>query len=103
MNIIKRLKKNTVGTDYFVGDIHGCYDLLMNRLAEIKFDTKKDRLISVGDLVDRGPDSIKCLGLLNETWFHAVMGNHEEMMYSVLNRLFPSSTYIKKWRRLVSK
>ena len=42
--MIKKLKKNTVGTDYFVGDIHGCYEQLMEALAQIKFNANTDRL-----------------------------------------------------------
>lgn len=98
--MIKKLKKNTVGTDYFVGDIHGCYDKLMDKLSDIKFDFHKDRLISVGDLVDRGPDSVKCLNLLKEPWFHAVSGNHEDMMVSTFRCQWPSDNYMRnggKW------
>jgi len=71
---------NTKGTDYFVGDLHGCYDLLMGQLAAVDFDFNKDRLFSVGDLIDRGPHSRKCLDLLRMPWFHAVLGNHEEFL-----------------------
>ena len=38
------------------------------------------RLFSVGDLIDRGSDSMGCLELLDEPWFHAVRGNHEDML-----------------------
>lgn len=34
----------------------------------------------MGDLIDRGPDSIEVLGWLQEPWFHAVRGNHEQML-----------------------
>lgn len=78
--MLKTLPENTRGHDYFVGDIHGCYDELMRALDEAGFDPSRDRLISVGDLVDRGPDSKKCLELTREPWFHAVLGNHEDML-----------------------
>jgi len=67
---------NKKGLDYVVSDIHGCYDKLMNKLNSVNFDYSKDRLFSVGDLIDRGQDNLKCLGLLNEPWFFAVRGNH---------------------------
>ena len=67
------------GRLFVVGDIHGCYDLLMQQLERVQFNFEKDLLIAVGDLVDRGPDSLKCLHLLAEPWFKAVLGNHEEM------------------------
>lgn len=98
--MIKKLKKNTVGKDYFVGDIHGCYEQLMEALVKIKFNPDVDRLISVGDLVDRGLDSVKCLNLLKEPWFHAVSGNHEDMMIKSFRREWPTHNYIQnggKW------
>ncbi|OLF81902.1 hypothetical protein AWH63_10190 [Marinobacter sp. C18] len=72
------LSKNTEGRDFFVGDVHGQFDSLMGALDSVDFDREKDRLISVGDLCDRGPDSLKCLELLYEPWFYAVLGNHED-------------------------
>lgn len=77
---------NDKGRDFVVGDIHGCYEDLLQALTMLKFDGQVDRLFSVGDLVDRGPDSLKCANLVYETWFHAVKGNHEEMMYETLIR-----------------
>ncbi|XXD09157.1 protein-serine/threonine phosphatase [Klebsiella sp. R445] len=64
---------------WVVGDLHGCFSLLMARLRHLKFDPYQDLLISVGDLIDRGPQSAKCLGLLRCHWFLAVRGNHEQM------------------------
>lgn len=97
--MIKKLKNNTVGKDYFVGDIHGCYEQLMAALEKIKFNPDVDRLISVGDLVDRGPDSVKCLNLLKELWFHAVSGNHEDMMIKSFRFEWPTHNYIQNGGR----
>ncbi len=72
--------KNEYGDDYFVGDIHGELSQLLNALKQLKFDFTRDRLFSVGDIVDRGPDSLACLALLNKPWFFAVRGNHELML-----------------------
>ncbi len=63
-----------------MGDLHGCLELLRQHLRALRFDAGADRLFSVGDLADRGPDSLGCLRLLREPWFHAVRGNHEEML-----------------------
>jgi len=76
----RKFELNESGTDYFVGDLHGCYDQLMWQLKLVGFDGEVDRLFSVGDLIDRGPDSVKCLELLLKPWFFAVLGNHEAMM-----------------------
>jgi len=85
MNELQKFKRNESGADYVVGDIHGCYDILMNGLKSIGFNKTKDRLFSVGDLVDRGLDSFKCLSLPYEPWFFAVRGNHEILMHDALN------------------
>jgi len=74
------ISENTTGRDFAVGDIHGCYRLLMDQLTYVGFDQAQDRLFSVGDIIDRGPDSLKCLRLLQEPWFYMVRGNHEDMM-----------------------
>jgi len=71
---------NEKGRDFVVGDIHGHYDLLMEELSYEGFDAAQDRVFSVGDLIDRGPNSLACLKLLDCPWFYAVRGNHEQMM-----------------------
>jgi serine/threonine protein phosphatase 1 len=67
------------GKVFIIGDLHGCYDLLMTKLLEVSFDANKDTVISVGDLIDRGEQNIECLELLKQSWFHCVRGNHEDM------------------------
>jgi serine/threonine protein phosphatase 1 len=79
MSMIDRYARNAAGRDLIVGDIHGRYVDLDLQLQEVGFDGTKDRLFSVGDLVDRGPFSESVLGWLQEPWFHAVQGNHEQM------------------------
>ncbi|MDW7745155.1 metallophosphoesterase [Halomonas sp.] len=75
---------NIRGRDFFVGDIHGQYQLLRRALQGVAFNQSEDRLFCVGDLIDRGADSLDCLMLVFMPWFHAVMGNHEEMARSAL-------------------
>ncbi|UIW10311.1 serine/threonine protein phosphatase [Flyfo siphovirus Tbat2_3] len=71
---------------WVVGDLHGCYTNLMNRLDSICFDGTQDLLISVGDLIDRGAENVECLELLQRPWFKAVRGNHEQMMLDGLSQ-----------------
>lgn len=77
--MIESFKRNTAGRDLIVGDIHGCFGRLQTALDELGFDPECDRLFSVGDLVDRGPDSEAATEWLKKPWFHAVRGNHEQM------------------------
>lgn len=73
------LPENRQGCDYFVGDIHGAQDKLRAELDSIGFDYRNDRLIGVGDTLDRGEGSRHIWQLLEEPWFHSVRGNHENL------------------------
>lgn len=77
---IKRFEKNLVGKDYVVGDIHGTYSLLARELERLHFNPHRDRLFSVGDLVDRGPESPAALKWLDYPWFHPCRGNHDNFV-----------------------
>ena len=76
--LIKRFAKNTAGRDFAVGDIHGCFTKLQQALDGIGFDPAVDRLFSVGDLVDRGPECDMALEWLAKPWFLPVRGNHDD-------------------------
>jgi bis(5'-nucleosyl)-tetraphosphatase (symmetrical) len=64
---------------YAVGDVQGCLDPLKALLSKVDFNPSSDILISVGDLVNRGPQSLAtlryCMGLGNA--FKMVLGNHD--------------------------
>lgn len=69
-NKLKYLPANDKGRDFVVGDIHGCFDEVQYVLSKgVNFDPSVDRLISVGNLIDRGPASALCVDLLYEPWF----------------------------------
>ncbi|AHL33190.1 phosphoprotein phosphatase [Pseudomonas brassicacearum] len=76
---------NKEGRDFAVGDIHGHFKLLTKALDKVDFNTEVDRIFSVGDLIDRGPDSIDALNWLEKPWFHAVRGNHEHMLIECIS------------------
>ena len=70
---------------YIISDIHGYYDLFLKLLDKINF-SKEDELISCGDLIDKGPNSIKLMRYVKEqSNIHCILGNHE---YSVLKTYY---------------
>jgi len=79
MSMIERFGINAAGRDFAVGDIHGHFTKLQTALDAVHFAPTVDRLFSVGDLVDRGPESDQVDIWLAKPWFHAVRGNHEQM------------------------
>lgn len=102
---------------YVIGDIHGCYDEFLALEAKIYRQSARrgwtPLIVSVGDLIDRGPDS---LGVVQHFFkgvragTHAVvMGNHELMMLECLQEWAPwnfeqmtwpgwLNTYRQSWR-----
>jgi serine/threonine protein phosphatase 1 len=84
-NPIKTFQPNLQGRDFVIGDLHGSLSCLVALLEGLKFNADVDRVFSVGDLVDRGPDSLGCLSLVHEPWFHPVFANHEQMMLEAFN------------------
>ena len=83
-----RLERNRQGRDFVVGDIHGHFPTLRRALTELEVG-EQDRVMSLGDLVDRGPDSWAAKDWIGgtdpSTRFDLVLrGNHEQMMLAAL-------------------
>jgi bis(5'-nucleosyl)-tetraphosphatase (symmetrical) len=76
---------------YLVGDLQGCCDPFERLLAEIGFSPSRDRLTLLGDLVNRGPQSLAVLrrvrGLGNAA--DALLGNHDLHLLAVAHGVRP--------------
>jgi len=67
---------------WLVGDLQGCAEPFERLLKEIRFDSGRDELWCVGDLVNRGPDSAAALRLWNDIGGRGILGNHD--IYALL-------------------
>ncbi len=70
---------------YAIGDVHGMYDMMMLALEQIS-KREPGRIIFLGDLMDRGPNSYDCVrhvkAMCDSGVAECVAGNHENMMYA---------------------
>ena len=87
-DLARRLERNTRGRDLVVGDIHGHFAALHRALAALEVG-EHDRLFSLGDLVDHGPDSWAAKNWVagphaSERFHLTIRGNHEQMMLAGL-------------------
>lgn len=73
---------------YAVGDLQGCLDPLKCLLERVAFDPAKDRLWLVGDLVNRGPQSLETLRFLYamRESVVSVLGNHDLHLLAVAHK-----------------
>lgn len=84
MALSKEITINGKGRVFVIPDIHGMYNNFLDFLDDVDFDFDNDHVISLGDLVDRGSDSLSCFNLIYKSWFTAIRGNHEEFMVQLL-------------------
>ena len=76
---------------YLIGDLQGCHDAFGRLLAEIGFSPSRDRLTVLGDLVNRGPQSLAVLRRMRALGSAAdsLLGNHDLHLLAVAHGVRP--------------
>ena len=71
---------------YVIGDIHGCFDQFTELLKKINYKKDEDKLILLGDLVNRGPDSLSVINhCMADSSIITVLGNHDLYLLYLLS------------------
>lgn len=81
---------NISGRVLIVGDVHGCFSLLTRKLEKMDYNPDRDVLVSLGDLIDRGPENIQVTNWTNTL---RVAGNHEELLAYSAKFLHDNNSY----------
>ena len=75
---------NSGGLVWVLGDVHGHFSTLEKLISKLSL-FENDKLVSLGDLIDRGPNSAAVLRLFRDNpSFHYIRGNHEDLMLRCL-------------------
>ena len=77
---------------YVIGDVQGCYKSLQELLEAIQFSSNSDTLWFVGDLVNRGPQSLEVLDFVSNLGSKGVslLGNHDLYLLALYYRAWPA-------------
>jgi len=81
---VKHISINSHVRVLVVGDIHGDYKQLRDALTRLDFNYLEDTLICLGDMIDRGPDSMAVLNFLHKVNAVLLLGNHEHLMLEAI-------------------
>ncbi|MEE3003035.1 MAG: symmetrical bis(5'-nucleosyl)-tetraphosphatase [Pseudomonadota bacterium] len=77
---------------YFIGDVHGCYDQLMNLLELISYNSNTDTLWFCGDLVNKGPKSYETIKFVMDSKnTYSILGNHDLHFLALSQGFLPSN------------
>ncbi len=90
---------------YAIGDLQGCYDSFCRLLDKLEFDPLTDRLWLTGDLVNRGPKSLKTLRYVRSLGESVltVLGNHDLHLLALANEIrFSNNHYDSLWKVLAA-
>jgi bis(5'-nucleosyl)-tetraphosphatase (symmetrical) len=88
-------RPQNAGMNYLIGDLQGCCDALDRLLERLSFSPSRDHAFFLGDLVNRGPASLKTLRLLHGLGGAAtcLLGNHDLHLLAVAHGVRPAGKH----------
>ncbi len=82
----------------FIGDVHGCYDEMMKMLEQVRYTPGNDTVYFTGDLINKGPSSVKVIREILDNGFKCVLGNHEARLLQLATT--PEELWTEKEKRM---
>ncbi|MDX2240238.1 MAG: metallophosphoesterase family protein [Leptolyngbyaceae cyanobacterium bins.302] len=79
-----------------IGDVHGHYQGLMTLLDTIA-PGRQDKVYFLGDLIDRGPDSVQVVDFVQQSGYTCLLGNHEQLMIDSFPNGKPFTPALQAW------
>jgi serine/threonine protein phosphatase 1 len=84
---------------FIIGDVHGCLPMLQKMMNKIDWRPEKDRLIFLGDFVDRGEDSCGVIDFVldisrRSPMVECLLGNHEHVLLDFLSGRNPATFFL---------
>ncbi|MDX2232780.1 MAG: metallophosphoesterase family protein [Leptolyngbyaceae cyanobacterium bins.349] len=79
-----------------IGDVHGHYKGLMTLLEAIA-PGQHDQVYLLGDLIDRGPDSLQVVDFVQRSGYTCLLGNHEQLMIDSFPNGRPFTPALQAW------
>ena len=85
-----------------IGDVHGCLSELKNILKKMNYSSDTDYVFLIGDLINKGPNSIGVVRYAMENNFYAIRGNNEDRVlgYVIKSTIEPSYVFAKEAKYL---
>ena len=81
----------------YIGDVHGCADELSEMIDKFGFVRGSDTLYQTGDIINKGPDTLRSIRIVEELGILTVRGNHEEHLIRMMET--PQSQWTEKQRK----
>jgi serine/threonine protein phosphatase 1 len=83
------------GRLFAASDVHGSFPLLDAALEAARYDADADVVVLIGDLIDRGPQSRRCLEWIDRPRRHSLKGNHEAYVEGVCDGRIAQADHVE--------